>query len=278
MASPSTPGSSNVIFPSFKKDVQDGLGVNAETGIWFVFGSGIFVAILITIVASMGLYQNTNFQADDPLDVYVVWTAIAGAVIGAIALLLSPWLVFKSTNISSIYFMFLILILGITITSLLAISQSQQTDASETYETATFWVMIIMIVFAVGGAVGLGTLIWDLNRKQNPPIEPKKTVTKTTTTTKKETPTGTKTIINVKQEEEEALEQEYQQMVTDLNTPQSIDSVSPASSNLLVLTDSDLNNLNSVESPPLVKNGILITSKKNQQGMELRTRFDALNS
>lgn len=182
MTSVSLPNSNVTTFPSFKSDVADGLSVNAESGVWFVFITGIILAIVTIIVSSMALYQNTNFQVDDPLDDTVVWTSVISVGVAAMGLLVSPWLVFRSTIIGTIYFLFLFLVLSLVVMSLLAIAQSQQTDATASFETAIFWVAIVFIILSVGAGIALGILIWDLTNKQkaSSSVIKRKTVTKKT--------------------------------------------------------------------------------------------------
>lgn len=152
---------------SFKDDLQDGFRINAETGIWFLFGSGLFLSLLVMVVSSMTLYQNTNFQSDDPFDTVMVWTVAVTGSLGSLALLLFPWLLFKSTTISLIVFLFLFLILCLVSICMLGLSQSQFIDASQTFETAIFWSSILILFIAIGCVIGLSVLIWSLSEKQN---------------------------------------------------------------------------------------------------------------
>lgn len=262
MASTSLPDTNVVVFsPSFKEDIATGLSVNAETGVWFIFGAGLVLATLIIVISGLALAQNTNFPSDN-LDDGIIWTSIAAVGIAAIALLVTPWLIFQSTIIATINFILFFLVLGLVVIALLAIAQTQQTDATESFETAIFWVSIVWIVVALLGAVGLGVLLWDLNRKQNPLPIPFETETTETTTV-------TRTITD------EGKEQINTQSVVVTDSPQmnmSADSLeglsstdlSTGNSEVVLLSQEELDSLRSPNSvTPITKNGITIISDPN---------------
>lgn len=265
MASTSLPSSTAVFSPSFKEDVQTGLSANAETGVWFVFGAGIVMSVLIIVLSGLALAQNTNFPSDN-LDSAIVWTAIGSIAAAAIALLVTPWLVFQSIIIATINFILFFLVLGLVVIALLAIAQTQQTDATESFETAIFWISIVWIVVALLGAVGLGVLLWDLNQKQNPVIQeqPLETTVETKTIETKKTTTNadqqldtqsvvvsstTSTISPMMQQSEE------------MNMTGDVTGDMTTSPDIITLTQEELDSLQSPGSAsPITKNGITILS------------------
>lgn len=261
MASPSLPNKDTVIFsPSFKQDIETGLSTNAETGVWFVFGAGLALAVLIIVNSGMALAQNINFPGDN-LDDIIIWTSVISTGIAAISLLVTPWLVFQSTIIATINFILFFLVLGLVVIALLAIAQTQQTDATESFETAIFWVSIVWIVVAILGAVGLGVLLWDLNRKQNPPPIPIETkTTETKTITRSVTPDG-----------DEQLNTQSVVVTSSPNSTESLNSLSTDDmtstgngSEIVLLSKEELDSLRSPGSiTPITKNGITIVSDTN---------------
>lgn len=168
MESSSLTNPETVGFPSFKKDLAKGLSNNAGAGTGVVFVMGLVLAVLTLVVASFALYQNTNFEPDDPLDPVVLWISVSVAAIAGITLLVSPWLIYQSLTVATINFIFMLLVLCVVVICLMAIAQSQWTDSTDEFETGVFWVSIIVMVLAIMGGVGLAVLVIDFRKKKNP--------------------------------------------------------------------------------------------------------------
>lgn len=180
--------SGKVFFSEATKD--DGFAKKtALPGFWMIYIMTVVFLIALFVNASLGYVANENIVngQSETFPELIKWFTLTALIVLGLSFLVSPFLIFASFRIASLYFLFALLGMCLLATTLLNYAQSNNVPGNDNFvsnfEDTVHWTMISML--AVGSvsffAILFLTLIPWFDQKKNQQL-PTKVVTQVTPT------------------------------------------------------------------------------------------------